>query len=739
MGRSYCPAQYAASLILSAAAFCCVLPCPGTESKGPTMTSSSQPAHTNRLIQATSPYLLQHAHNPVDWYPWGAEALERARRENKPIFLSIGYSACHWCHVMERESFENDEIARILNEHFVSIKVDREERPDLDEIYMNATVIANQGQGGWPMSVFLTPTDQKPFFAGTYFPPDSRWGRPGFKDLLLRIADLWDKQPDQVREYGENLANAVRQFGGLESGEELIPRATVTQVVDALARAFDPNTGGLLSGSTNKFPPSMSMTLMLREYWRSRSTDRPREDLLALVELTLDHMARGGIYDHLGGGIARYSTDPEWLVPHFEKMLYDQALVASVYLEAHQVTGKKFYADVARGIFDYVLRDLQSPEGGFYSARDADSEGVEGKFYVWSKQEVLDALGEEVGKLFCSYYDVTESGNWEGHNILHVERDLATVAKLQGLTEPEAARILQDARRTLFDVREKRVHPGLDDKILTSWNGLMIASLARGGRVTGETRYTQAAVRAADFILARMTENGRLLRTYRAGKAHISAYLDDYAFLTEGLLELYETTFDFRFLSEAVRLTEQTITLFWDRHDDAFFFTAGDAEQLFTRTKDSRDGAIPSGNSVMLTNLLRLAELLDRDAFRQYAEQTMKAFAGSVQRSPHGLDRFLQGVDFYHAARREIVLVGPQADPRTRGLIDAVRRVYDPWRVVLLLDPTSAQAADWQDRVPLLAGKSLVDGSPAAYVCRNRTCRRPVTEPADLVRELQAN
>ncbi len=719
---------------------------------------ATRPRHTNRLIHSTSPYLLQHAHNPVDWYPWGAEALERARRENKPIFLSIGYSACHWCHVMERESFENESIAEVLNERFVSIKVDREERPDLDEIYMNATMIANQGQGGWPMSVFLTP-DQRPFFAGTYFPPQSLYGRPGFKDVLLRISELWQNDRRQIDQYASNLAGAVRDFVQLEKLDEIIPQEAVTHVVSGLARAFDRNTGGLLSGSTNKFPPSMAMSLMLRAYHRSTfpaaqsgptasapsatapaGSAQPRTELLELVELTLDHMARGGIYDHLGGGIARYSTDPEWLVPHFEKMLYDQALVSSIYLEAFQITRNTRWAEVGTDIFDYVLRDLRSPEGGFYSARDADSESVEGKFYVWSRREVLDILGQRAGELFCSYYDVSEAGNWEGHNILNVPRDLETVARLNGIAPEELREVLTDARKKLLAVREQRVPPHRDDKVLTSWNGLMIASLARGGRVTGQHAYVDAAARAADFILTHMSRDGRLLRTWRDGKAHIGGYLDDYAFFTEGLIELYEATFEDRWLAEAIRLTDDMITHFWDSDGGAFYFTANDAEPLLVRTKDTRDSAIPSGNSVALLNLLRLATMLDRKDYLARAQATLRAFAGNVQRSPFGFDRLLAAVDWHHAPRREVVIAGARRDPDTQALLRAVNQVYDPYRVVLWTDgsPETAHADEREARVPLLAGKVTIQGRPAAYVCRNYTCRRPITDAGELIRELQA-
>jgi uncharacterized protein len=693
--------------------------------------------HTNRLIDATSPYLLQHAHNPVDWYPWGEAAWEKARQEDKPVFLSIGYSACHWCHVMAHESFESNDIAEILNQHFVSIKVDREERPDLDDIYMTATMIYNRGQGGWPMSVFLTP-DQKPFFAGTYFPPDARYGRPGFKEILETIVGLWQDDRQKLLESADSLTQAVTKYNEIESSRDPIRPDIVRIVADTLAQHFDKDTGGLLSGQTNKFPPSMAMSLMLRAYHHSREKGEPRTHLLDLVTLTLDHMARGGIYDHLGGGIARYSTDPQWLVPHFEKMLYDQALVSGIYLEGFQITGEQRYADVAMDIFDYVLEDFQSPPGGFYSARDADSEGEEGKYYVWTKQEIQEALNnKKMVKLFCDYYDVSKSGNWEGSNILNVQRDLETVARQHDMEPQEARTLLQEARQKLREVRAKRVPPGLDDKVLTSWNGLMIASLARGGRILDDAKYTQAAVRAAEFILAELSRDGRLLRTFREGKAHTLGYLDDYAFFVDALIELYQTTFDPRWLDEAVRLTDDMLKHFRDTRDGGFFFTANDAEELLLRTKDTRDSAVPAGNSVALLNLLRLAKYQMRDDLRDIALGTMQAYAARINEQPFGFERFLAGVDFHRNPTQEVVFVGDAGDPTTQALIRTVAREYHPNRIALLLDPQAAGSERLPKRYPLLEGKTLVDGKPAVYVCRDFTCRRPVTTAEELMVDLR--
>jgi len=697
--------------------------------------SESRASRANRLIDSTSPYLLQHAHNPVDWYPWGPEALNKARREYKPIFLSIGYAACHWCHVMERESFDNRSIADLLNRDFISIKVDREERPDLDEIYMSATMLYNHGQGGWPMSVFLTP-EGKPFYAGTYFPIESRWGRPGFKDILAQIARLWQEQRNRLIESADTLTEAIRQYGRPAADAAGIPRELVGEAAQELARRFDPAEGGMLSGQTNKFPPSMAMSLMLREYYRTRRQGAPAKILLERVETTLRRMADGGIYDHLGGGIARYSTDPHWCVPHFEKMLYDQALVSRVYLEAYQVTGNHRYAQVARHIFDYVLADLQSLEGAFYCSRDADSEGVEGKYYVWSKSEIMDILGEPAGELFCSYYDVTEEGNWEGLNVLNVPRDLETVARLNGIDPATLRQSLHVSRHKILAARAQRVPPGLDDKVLTGWNGLMIGSLAAGARVLGEFKYAESAARAADFVLRQMVEGGRLLRTCRKGKAHTLAYLDDYAFFIEGLLELYSSTFEPRRLLEAIHLNEQMIARFWDPQGKTFFFTADDAEKLVVRTKDIHDGATPAGNSVAVSLLVRLAAILDRDDLRKKAGQAIRALAGSVRKAPLAFDRLLAAADLYHSPLTEIVIAGPLGAPDTQALIRTACQGYDPYRLVLLADSTAPSMAILSEQVGPLQGKSVVQGRPAAYVCRQGTCSRPASSTQELQREL---
>ncbi|MCH7525990.1 MAG: thioredoxin domain-containing protein [Planctomycetes bacterium] len=696
------------------------------------VTTETKHKHTNRLSKATSPYLLQHAHNPVDWYEWGPEALEKAKKEDKPIFLSIGYSACHWCHVMEHESFEIEAVATIMNEHFVSIKVDREERPDIDEIYMQATVTMT-GRGGWPMSVFLS-SDGVPFHAGTYYP------RRQFEGLLQSIARSWREDRDGVMEQGSRVNARLQQWAKAPSGSgDLIPFEAVSRTAGILLRYFDMNEGGMSGGGSNKFPPSLAMELMLREYIRGGESK-----LLEAVELTLTKMARGGIYDHLGGGICRYSTDTKWLVPHFEKMLYDQGLVSSIYVDGYLVTKNPLYAEAARGIFDYVIRDLQSPEGGFYSTRDADSEGMEGKFYIWTVEQVTDVLGEEDAKLFCAYFDVTETGNWfesRGHapkgpkNILNIQRDVETVAKLHGIEPDDLEKRLARMRVKMFEARAKRVPPALDDKILTGWNGLMIAGLAKGGRAFNEPRYTEAAARAADFVLDKLRRDGHLLRTHRKGQSRLTGYLSDYAFFIEGLINLYEATFDVRWLDEAVALTDDSIRRYYDAEGGGFFFTANDAETLIARTKDPNDGAVPSGNSVHAMNLLRLALLVDNKDYRAKAESIFRAFASLAARSPTRFERLLCAVDFYGGRPKEIAIVGSPDAPETRAMLDLVFGSYRPNKIVASADGDIAPSK-LARRIPLLKNKRRIDGKTTAYVCENYTCKKPVTSAVELAQQL---
>ena len=698
--------------------------------------------HANQLIHETSPYLLQHAHNPVNWYPWRAEALRLARERNKPIFLSIGYAACHWCHVMEHESFEDEAVAQLLNQHFIAVKVDREERPDLDEIYMNATILFTRGHGGWPMSVWLTPEGQ-PFFAGTYFPPHDAYGRPGFMTVLNHLAQLW-------KESGADLAADADKVTKILAGMHapaaagILPRETLSEAVRRMAGVFDARHGGVSSGP-NKFPPSMAMDLLLREH--RKSGDRYP---LSMVEKTLEAMSCGGIYDHLGGGIHRYSTDPHWLVPHFEKMLYDQALVSSIYLDGYAATGRLEFAATARGIFDYVLRNLRSEEGGLYSTEDADSEGMEGKFYIWTLDEIERILDDDA-RLFAARYDVTEQGNWshpgDAHvpagpkNILRIVRSVEEAAREARVKPDEAARRLGAASHTLFAERERRVRPGLDDKILASWNGLMIASLAKGSAVLDDPKYYDAASRAADFVLSRMQENGRLLRSFRNGRAHLMAYLDDHAFLIDALLSLYEASGRLRWLDEAARLMATTLEFYWDEDQGGFFFTASDHEQLIVRSKLATDSAIPSGNSVMVMNLLRLGVLLGRPDFgnkdyRDKARRTLALYGGNAAQSPFGHERLLSGLDAFHEGFQEIALVGDLQSPLAKQLFRVVYESYVPNKVVALLDSSWPDASALAQRIPLLTGKQPVKGKPTAFVCRDYACQSPTSDPATLRAQL---
>lgn len=584
------------------------------------------PKHTNRLIDETSPYLLQHAHNPVDWYPWGEEALQRARSEDKPILLSIGYSACHWCHVMERESFENEEIAKLMNDNYINIKVDREERPDLDEIYMSA-VQAMTGSGGWPMTMFLTP-DLKPFYGGTYFPPTDRSGRPGFPRILTSVAETYQGKRGEVADHAEQITKHLQsrinpeQQADAELSADLLDKA-----FQQYQSQFDERHGGF--GQAPKFPPGMGLSLLLR-YWKRTGN----AEALRMVEFTLEKMANGGMYDQLGGGFHRYSVDEIWLVPHFEKMLYDNSLLTVSYLEAYQATGKDLYQRIARETLDYVLREMyDSQNGGFYSTQDADSEGEEGKFFVWTPDEVAAILPPEQTKIFCDFYDITEGGNFEHKNILHVRMTTEQFVQMIDLSESELIGLLKDGKAKLFTEREKRIKPGLDDKILTSWNGLMIRSLADGGRVLKKPEYTQAATRAAEFLIAKLhdTSNGHLLRTYRQGKSKLHAYLVDYAFLVEGLLALHQATGDKKWLTEAQKLTDEQISLYWDKTRHGFYFTSHNHEELLARTQNGFDSVLPSGNSTSVRNLVRLAKRTGDAKYRTYAQQTLEAFAPQMR------------------------------------------------------------------------------------------------------------
>jgi uncharacterized protein YyaL (SSP411 family) len=679
----------------------------------------------NRLADETSPYLLQHKDNPVDWYPWGEEALEKARREDKPVLLSVGYSACHWCHVMERESFEDEETARMMNEHFVNIKVDREERPDIDSIYMSA-VQALTRHGGWPMTVFMTP-DGSPFYGGTYFPPVPSRGMPSFQQLLLSLADAYENRRDEVLRSAESVRDYLRASTGAAipkaeaTGAEILDRAAAS-LLSQLDRRF----GGF--GGAPKFPQAMNLEVLLRHH--HRTGDRAALDG---VELTLRSMANGGIYDQLGGGFARYSVDEYWLVPHFEKMLYDNALLSRLYLETHLATGDTFYRRIAEETLDYVLRDMTSEEGGFFSAEDADSEGEEGKFYVWTPGEIEVALDPEDAQLAARYWDVTERGNFEGKNILHVPRPPEAVAAEFGLAPEELWERVVGIRDRLFSVRERRVRPGRDEKVLAAWNGLMLRSFALAARVTGREDYREAAVRNATFLLEKLKEDGRLHRSYKDGRARFNGYLEDYAMVADGLVALYEATFETRWLIEADSLCDAVSELFWDEEKRAFYDTPADHEELVTRPRDVYDNAAPSGTSVVTEVMLKLALLLDRNDYRQRAEDVLEELSGGMEKVPGAFGRLLCALDFSTSEPREVAIVGDPQAPDTMALVETVYEGYLPNKVVAGRAPEDEEAAGL---IPLLVERPTRDGRATAYVCVQYACKAPTTEPEELARQL---
>jgi uncharacterized protein len=649
----------------------------------------------NRLINETSPYLLQHAHNPVDWYAWEPEALERAAREDKLILLSIGYSACHWCHVMEHESFENEAIAAFMNRNFVNIKVDREERPDLDQIYMTAVQIMT-GSGGWPMTVFLLPTGE-PIFGGTYFPPDDRYGRPGFRRVLETIAEAYRTRRAEIVENAKGFREHLSRQTFQKKEGERIDASLLDVAYRAMANRFDPREGGF--GGAPKFPPSMSIDFLLRYHHRTGD-----EHALHMATLTLDKMAHGGMYDQVGGGFHRYSTDDHWLVPHFEKMLYDNALLARVYVDAYRTTGDQLYKRIAEETLDFVAREMRDSNGAFYSTQDADSEGVEGKFYVWSNDEFRHVVGEDADTL-ADYFDVTAHGNWEETNILHVKSppDQQTQAKVDA------------AKKKLYAAREKRVKPGRDEKVLTDWNGLMLRAFAEAASHLGRRDYQVIAEANANFILNTLWDGSHLLHTYKDGRARFNGYLDDYANLADALFALYELTFDFKWLDSAVRISDRMIEQFWDK-DGGFYFTGRDHESLLTRTKDFFDNATPSGNSVAADVLLKLSAVLDRQDYREKAESIFLTSAGLLKQYASGFGRMLAAYDFYVGPSKEVALIG-SAEP----FLSILRKRYTPRLVV---------AGGSDDRVALLRNRPMVNGQPTAYICENFTCKQPVTDVA---------
>ncbi len=685
----------------------------------------------NHLINETSPYLLQHANNPVDWYAWGEEALARAKAEDKPILLSIGYSACHWCHVMAHESFEDAETARIMNEHFINIKVDREERPDIDAIYMQA-VQAISGHGGWPMTMFLTP-DGRPFYGGTYYPPTPRHGMPAFKQVLESVASSYQHRRGDITQSATQLTQQLSNESMRQMAREDLNRLILDEAFLSLEKQFDKQQGGF-SGAP-KFPQPMNLEFLLRIFHHTRYPTA-----LAMVEKTLQKMARGGMYDQIGGGFHRYSVDARWLAPHFEKMLYDNAQLARLYLHAYQATGNAFYQRIVTETLDYVAREMTNPDGGFYSTQDADSEGEEGKFYLWTPQEVEAVLGKDDARIFNGYYDVSEQGNFEERNILNVPRDEAVVAKELKITVEKLREVIARGKPKLYEVRAKRIWPGRDDKVLTAWNGLMLAAFAEAARVLMRDDYRQLAIRNAEFLMrevARSTGDDpntvRLLRTWKDGRAKLNGYLEDYADLADGLLLLYEATFDMRWLSGARSLADTMIDQFWSNELGGFYDTANDHETLITRPRDVFDNATPAGGSVAASVLLRLALMLGDEDYARRAVESIKGVSALMKRYASGFGQWLSALDFHLYHPKEIALVGDLSAAATQSLVAEIFKPYLPNRIVM-----HSTGSDDVARIgPLLEDKTLVNGQPAVYVCQNYTCQSPVTDPVALQQQLR--
>jgi hypothetical protein len=688
---------------------------------------------TNKLIGERSPYLLQHAHNPVDWYPWGPEAFEKAAEEDKLVFLSIGYSTCHWCHIMERESFEDDDVARALNEGFISVKVDREERPDIDSVYMRVCQMMTGG-GGWPLTVIMAP-DRRPFFAGTYFPKNSRHGRPGLLDVLEEVLDVW--RNDRGR--AEGISD--RMVENLESSRKPSPHALGEETLRFgylhYSQSFDSRHGGF--GTAPKFPMPHSLMFLLR-YWRRTG----EEKALTMVERTLRSMRMGGVYDHLGHGVHRYSTDIHWLVPHFEKMLYDQALLSTAYTEAYQATGDPLYMQVSREILDYVLTTMVSPEGGFYSAEDADSEGVEGKFYVWTEREIRGALTPEEADAVIGVYNVSEAGNYEDEatrrrtrrNILHLKQPVSELAEGLGVSVEALEERLSSAREKLMAVRSGRAHPLKDDKILAGWNGLMIAALAKAGRAFNEPRYVEAAAKAVDFVFSEMVDDGGcLLRRYRDGDASILGFLDDYAFLVWGLLELYEASYGLRYLKLAVEINGGMLERFWDTEQGGLYLTSEHSELVLVRSKETYDGAIPSGNSVAYLNLLRLARMTGDTGLDERASELADHFSEQVAMAPSSYAFFLVGLDIALGPSKEVIIVGKEGAEDTEAMLQALGEGFLPNKVVLFVPdeelPQIARIAEYVKEY------SSVEGKATAYICVDFHCELPTTSVAKMLEMLK--
>jgi len=675
--------------------------------------------HSNRLIHETSPYLLQHAHNPVDWYPWGDEAFEKARRENKPVLLSIGYSACHWCHVMEHESFENEKIAALMNQLFVSIKVDREERPDLDEIYMSAVQMLT-GRGGWPMTMFLTP-EGKPFYGGTYFPPEDRQGMAGFPRVLLGVSQAYRERPEDVEKSVAQILGALERMAESRETTKDLSKSIIGDGAEKVARAYDAEHGGL--GQAPKFPNAGVYELFLRHYAASGN-----KRFLDMVVHTLTKMAQGGIYDHLGGGFHRYSVDARWLVPHFEKMLYDNTQLVRSYAHAYTVAREPLFRSVVEETVSYLLREMLHSEGGFYATQDADSEGEEGKFFVWTEDEINRVIGAEDGSIFCRMYDVGEPGNFEGKSILHPILAVEQASKLFRKEPAEITSLVARAKQKLFAEREKRVKPFRDEKIITAWNGLALSGLAAAIKISDNSACVDAAQRTVDFIFTKMFRDGFLLHTYKDGRAKLLGYLDDYAFMAVGLLDLYEALFDRAYLNRAVELGDIMLREFWDERNGGFFYTGKSHEQLISRAKPIFDASIPSGNAMATQLLLRLYHFTGDNRHRARADKVLRSYYDSMESQPFGFAHLLCALDAYVQGTKEIVIVGEPADAAVKQLIAEVDSIYLPNKVVQIAAPATPLA----EISPLLQGKTQVDGRATAYVCQNFTCSAPVTSASEL-------
>jgi len=685
----------------------------------------------NRLANETSPYLLQHKDNPVDWYPWGEEAFERARREDKPILLSVGYSACHWCHVMAHESFEDESIAALMNRDFVNVKVDREERPDVDGIYMQA-VQALTGRGGWPMTVFLTP-EGVPFYGGTYFPPEDRHGMPAFPRVLTAVAQAYRDKRSEIETAGRQLLMQLSAPERLRPGNDLLTSEALDRAAEAILQSHDDDFGGF--GRAPKFPQAMTLDFLMR--WHCRSQDARA---LQAVHKTLQAMAYGGIYDQVGGGFHRYSTDAVWLVPHFEKMLYDNALLARCYLDAYKLTREPLYRRIAEETLDYVLREMTGPEGGFYSSQDADSEGEEGRFFLWTPAELREVLGDDA-EAIAAYFGVSEAGNFEGRNILHVPRPRERLPDGAGASDEAAFEaLLQRARAGLYEARKRRVHPGRDDKVLTAWNGLMLRAFAEAALALQSAAYHDAALRNADFLLREMRPNGRLLRTWKDGRARLNGYLEDYACLIDGLLAVHAATLNLEYLEAAVRLADEMIDLFWDDGVHGFFDTGRDHEALVTRPRDFFDNATPSGTSVAIDVLLKLAALSDNPDHERRATACLRTLVPFVEQAPTAFGRLLAALDFHLAPRRELVIVLPAGGSAAGAAERAAGRLLDPVRLRyapnLLLAGTAE--GDGGEVSPLFRDRPALDARPTAYLCEGFVCQAPTADPAELGRQLNA-